>query len=75
MAWFVTLLITIAINIAAYLLTPKPKIAKPDAAKDLEKPTADAGRPQPVIFGTVTVQGVNVLWTGTPTKEEYEVRA
>ena len=75
MAWFVTLLITIAINIAAYLLTPKPKTAKPEAAQDLEQPTADAGRPIPVIFGTVTVKGVNVLWSGTPTKDEYEINA
>lgn len=43
------------------LLLPKKKTPKPDAVKDLENPTADAGRPIPVVFGTITVRGLNVL--------------
>lgn len=60
-AWFIALLIGLALNIIAYLLMPKPKQAKPEAAKDMDNPTADAGRPIPVLIGTVIVKGVNVL--------------
>lgn len=64
MAWFVQLLIGLALNIVAYLIMPKPKQPKPEAAKDLENPTAEAGRPIPVVSGSITVKGLNVLWFG-----------
>lgn len=67
--------ISIAISIIAYLLMPKPKTPKPGPASDLEVPTADAGRPVPVVFGSVTVKGVNVLWYGDKQVVEYEVDA
>ncbi len=73
--WFIPLLLAIAVNVVAYLLTPKPKKNKPEAAKDLDNPTADAGRPIPVIFGTVTVKGLNILWFGDKDKRTYEVNA
>lgn len=60
--------IIIAIALAAValnlLLAPKPKTPKPPATSDLEDPTAEAGRPIPVVFGTITVKGLNVLWYG-----------
>lgn len=46
------------------LLLPKPARNKPDSVQDFEDPTADAGRPIPVVFGTMTVKGTNVLWYG-----------
>lgn len=61
MAWFVQLLIGIALNIVAYLIMPKPKQDQPNEIKDLEDPTADAGRPLPVVFGSLMVKGLNVL--------------
>ena len=64
MAWFVQLLIGLALNIVAYLIMPKPKQPKPEAAKDLENPTAEAGRPIPVVSGSITVKGLNILWFG-----------
>lgn len=63
-AWFIPLLLAIVFQVVAYLLMPKPKTQKPEAAKDMETPTADAGRPIPVVFGAVTVKGLNVLWFG-----------
>ena len=75
MAWFVTLLIAIAVNVAAYLLAPKPKTAKPEAAKDLEGPTSTSDRPIPVIWGTMRVSGVNYLYWGDKSKQEYERNA
>jgi len=61
MQWLFTLLIGLAISIVAYLLMPKPAQAPPPAVTDLANPTADAGRPIPVVFGTVIVKGLNVL--------------
>lgn len=66
--------ITVALNVAAYLLTPKPKTPKPAAAQDLEAPTAEAGRPIPVVFGTKKVASANVLWFGEISKTSYEVK-
>lgn len=32
--------------------------------KDFDVPVAEQGRPVPVVFGTVLVEGANVLWYG-----------
>ena len=65
--------IALAMQVVAYLLMPKPKQPKPDAARDLENPVAEAGKPIPVVFGTVTVKGLNVLWFGDKQVKEYEI--
>jgi hypothetical protein len=54
----------LALQVVALLLTPRPRRPKPPEARDFESPTADAGRPVPVVFGTVTVKGVNILHYG-----------
>lgn len=74
-SWITALVIAIAVNIISYLLMPKPKGPKPDSVRDLEAPTADHGRPIPVIFGTVTIKGLNVLWYGDVGTKVYEVKA
>jgi hypothetical protein len=62
------ILIQIAIMVIASLLSaalaPRPPAPKPAALEDFDVPTADEGRPIPVVFGTVTVTGPNVLWYG-----------
>lgn len=63
-AWWIWLLIGLALSVVAYLIMPKPQAEKPPAASDLDDPTADAGKPVPVVFGTVTVKGLNILWYG-----------
>lgn len=73
MSFWVQLLIGIALNIVAYLIMPKPKAPKPPAVDDLENPTADAGRPIPVVFGTKTVRGLNVLWYGDKSTKMVDV--
>lgn len=75
MGWFIPLLLAIIFNVIAYLLAPKPKRQKPPEAKDLDNPSADAGRPIPVVFGTVTIKGLNVLWYGDKSKETKKVSA
>lgn len=64
MAWFVQLLVSVGLMILGYILAPKPPGPKPPELKDFDTPTADAGRPIPVVFGTVNVTGANALWYG-----------
>jgi len=73
--WFLQLLIGIGLAILGYILAPKPKMPKPDAVKDMEDPTAEAGRPMPVVFGTVTVKGLNIIWFGEKRSVERKVKA
>ncbi len=55
------LLVGIVLNFVGYLLMPKPKQPKPPAMKDMESPTAESGRPIPVVFGSVTIESPNNL--------------
>lgn len=73
--WLIGLLISLAIQIVAYIIMPKPKTPKPEAAQNLENPTAEAGRPIPVVFGTVTVKGPNILWFGDKSVRTYKIKA
>lgn len=54
----------LGLMILGYLLMPKPPKPKPPEATDLEGPTAEAGRPIPVIFGHIHIQSPNFLWYG-----------
>lgn len=45
-------------------LAPKPPKPKPAAIEDFDIPVAEQGRPVPVVFGTVTLKGPNVMWYG-----------
>lgn len=65
-------LVSVALNL---LLAPRPKAPKPEAATDLDDPTAEAGRPIPVVFGTVTVKGLNLLWFGEKSLKTSKVKA
>jgi hypothetical protein len=47
--------------ILSYLLMPKPKQPKPLTVDDLKEPTAEAGRPIPVLQGSSDIKGLNVL--------------
>lgn len=70
----VQIAIAVIITLVAYAIMPKPKQQKPPETSDLDSPTAEAGRPVPVIFGTITVKGLNVLWYGDKNKVEYQVK-
>lgn len=48
----------------SYALAPKPQPPKPASLEDFDVPTAEQGREIPVVFGTITVTGPNVLWYG-----------
>ncbi len=50
--------------IVSYALSPSPPEAAPPEMKPLEAPTAEAGLPIPVIFGTLVVESPNIVWYG-----------
>lgn len=68
--FLVQLLIGLALSVISYLLAPRPKTSKPNEVQDLESPTAEAGRPIPVVFGTVLIESPNVLWYGDKRAEK-----
>ena len=79
MAFFIPFLIQLAIGIGlqiiGYLLIGKPKATKPDAVQDMENPTAEAGRPIPVVFGEMEVSGLNIIYFGDKQTFTYKVKA
>lgn len=72
--WFINLLIGLAFQIIGYLIAPRPKAAKPPTVKDMDNPTSESGRPIPVVFGTITVKGLNFLWYGEKVARQYSKR-
>ena len=60
------LVLGLVLSAISYALSPRPKIEKPQAAglDDFSLPTAEEGRPIPVVFGTVLITGPNVVWAG-----------
>lgn len=71
--FLVQLLIGLALSFISYLLAPRPKTAKPNEVQELESPTAEAGRPQPVVFGTVLIESPNILWYGEKRTEKKDL--
>lgn len=67
--------IAIIISVVAYVLMPKPKGPKPEAVAQMDNPVAEAGKPCNVVFGTVWVKEVNILWFGDKNSNTYEVNA
>lgn len=61
LTYFIVLVVTTAISIA---LAPKPPSPKPASLADFDVPTAEEGRPIPVVFGTKVIRGANVVWYG-----------
>lgn len=73
--FLINLLIGIALQVVAYLLMPQPKQPKPPAAQDADDPVAEAGKPLPVVFGSLTVKGLNCLWFSDKVKQIIKVKA
>ncbi len=74
MGFFLSLLIGAALMVVSYLLMPKPKMPQREIEQG-EKPTAEAGRPVEVLFGTLTVKAPNCLgyWDKYYKKKEISV--
>ena len=57
--------IALALSALSYVIAPKPKVpnsARGDPTREFDDPTADVGRPIPVVFGTVNVKSPNILF-------------
>lgn len=74
-AWLVSVIVAVVLTAAQVLLTPRPKQPKPPEVRNLEDPTAEAGRPVLVVFGTIKVMSPNVLWSGDKATKTYQVNA
>jgi predicted MFS family arabinose efflux permease len=74
MPFWVLIAIAVAMVAVQLLLMPKPKAPKPPSVDDLENPVAEAGKPIPVVFGTITVKGLNVLWYGDKDAYTFKVK-
>ena len=60
------LVLGLVLSAVSYALSPRPRMETPQAAAldDFSLPTAEEGRPIPVVFGTVLITGPNVVWAG-----------
>jgi hypothetical protein len=61
--WFAFFLL-VATTVVSALMQKHPKDAVAAGAGEFTVPTAEAGRPIPVAYGTVKLQGPNVTWWG-----------
>lgn len=64
MPWLVYLAIMLISTAVTIMLAPKPEQPKPASLTDFTFPTAEPGRMIPIVFGTYTIQGPNVIWFG-----------
>lgn len=75
MPWWI-LLAAVAVSVAvSFLLRPKVKKPKPSAVDQGDNPTADAGRPIPVPFGTITIMDPNIAHFGDKSLRTYKTDA
>lgn len=61
---FSYLVILVVSALVSYALAPKPSPPKPASLEDFDAPTAEEDREIPVVFGTVTITGPNVIFYG-----------
>lgn len=59
----VQILVAVAMMVLSYVLAPKQKQTKNETSQG-DKPTASAGKPIPVVFGTLRITDPNCLWYG-----------
>lgn len=73
MGFFLNLLIGLLLQVVAYLITPKPKQEATETA-NMDNPTAEAGKPMPKPFGTITIKGLNCLHSCEKHYVKHKVR-
>lgn len=74
MGFFLQLLIGIVLTVVSYLLMPKPKAPKTEIT-EAENPTAEAGIPMPVLFGTIETRAPNCIWFGDKYYKKSKVKS
>lgn len=66
------LVFAIVLAVISYAMQPRPKTPVPAAASEMDNPTASAGTPLPVVFGTITVKSSNFLGYWAKEIREYD---
>lgn len=70
---YVAIVLTVASMAMSLAMAPgAPKPPKSSSIDDFELPTAEAGRPIPLVFGVVTVKSPNIVWYGDLRHEEIK---
>lgn len=64
MEWVVYAVVFIIAVVLAVALAPGPPSQKPATLDEFQIPTAEPGRPVPVVFGTYVIKSPNVVWYG-----------
>lgn len=75
MNFVIQIIVALVMMVASYLLTPKPKTSSSSDANTMDDPTASAGSPIKVVFGTVTIKDPNTLWYGDKTTHTFKTKA
>lgn len=66
--------IMVVAAVLSYALAPKPPQPPKPSLEDFDFPTAEEGRPIPVVFGTAWISGPNLLWYGDLDTEAIRVK-
>lgn len=73
--WVNIVILAISLIATAVALQVRPPEQKPASFEDINLPTADEGRPIPVVYGTYLVQAPNVVWWGNPSTEPVRTKS
>lgn len=71
--WGYVIVLIISV-VVSYALAPKPPQPPKPSLEDFDFPTAEEGRPIPVVFGTAWISGPNILWYGDLDTEAIRVK-
>lgn len=71
--WVIAIIVSTLLNIAAYIISPKPKAGTAEDRPQWELPTCEQ-RPMPVIFGDVLLRSPNCLWFGDKFIRVYKIK-
>lgn len=64
MVWVLYLVLIAVAIYCAYAVGGDTPDAIADSLADVNAPTADQGRPIPVVFGTCLIKSPNIVWYG-----------
>jgi hypothetical protein len=64
MVWNFIVQLAIALVVSYYMRPDPPPAPNPATLEEFDVPTAEEGRPIPVVFGRVHIRSPNVVWYG-----------
>src|SRR5271167_2758352 len=73
--WAFNLIYLVATTLLTIALAPRPPAPASASITDFKLPTADQGKPIPVIFGTVDITGANCVWDGDLSTSQIKVKS